>query len=296
MISRIGPYTVVALFRIVSLIPFPGLYLFSDILGFFLYHVIRYRRHVVEINLQNAFPEICRKKRNAIARKFYRHLSDITLETIKTGAMTAEDLERRMIIRNPDLPDSYFKLHQSVIVMATHYGNWEWLLHLPRSIKHHHFFVYKPLHNLQFDRYLNGIRERFGGETVSMSLILKKLIDANRKSIPVLTWLAADQAPPWNHPFWTTFLNQPTLFFNGPAKLARRFGCPVLFQQVRRIKRGYYETWFEVLTENPENMSVEELTLAYVKKTEKMIREEPSSYLWSHKRWKYKKPGDKPVY
>ncbi len=296
MRAKIGTYAALALLRTVSLFPFPVIYFLSDILGFFLARIVRYRRKVVEINLRNAFPEKSEKERKKIARNFYRHLSDITFETIKTRTMSSDEMSRRMVIRNPDLPDSYFDRRQSVIVMALHYGNWEWLLHMPLQIRHHHFFVYKPLHDLHLDLYLNRIRERFGGETVPMSLTLRKMMEAEKKGDPVLTWLAADQAPPWNHPFWTTFLNQPTLFFNGPAKLARRFGHPVLFQQVRRIKRGYYETWFEILSENPELATEDVLINTYVRNTERVIREEPSSYLWSHKRWKYRKPGDKPAY
>jgi Kdo2-lipid IVA lauroyltransferase/acyltransferase len=128
-----------------------------------------------------------------------------------------------------------------------------------------------------------------------MSIALRKIIEADKQNIPVLTWLAADQTPPWFHPFWTIFLHQETQFFDGPAKIAKRFNQPVLFQHMTRIKRGYYETWFEVLAEDPSEFTETEIILAYVKKVEAVIAQEPACYLWSHRRWKHKRPGHAPV-
>jgi KDO2-lipid IV(A) lauroyltransferase len=111
-----------------------------------------------------------------------------------------------------------------------------------------------------------------------------------------MTWLAADQTPPWFHPFWTIFMNQEAQFFDGPAKLAQRFDQPVIFQHIRRIRRGYYESWFEVMIEQPRKHSQEEIIMAYVRKVEEVINNEPELYLWSHRRWKHVRPAHLPVY
>lgn len=278
--------------KLISRLPFRVLYVVSDLLYLLVYHLIRYRRKVVMDNLTRSFPGKDLSELQKISRDYYRNLCDIIVEILKTPAIPAEELSRRMIIRNPELPDQFFKMGKSVLVLAMHYGNWEWLLHMPRHIRHHHFFVYKPLQNQWFDKYLNNVRCRFGGETASMNIILRKLIEADKAGMPVLTWLAADQTPPWNHPFWTTFMHQETQFFEGPAKIARRFDHPVLLQKTRRISRGFYETWFEVLCENPGEFSTEDIILTYVGETERIIREQPELYLWSHRRWKHsRQPG-----
>lgn len=278
--------------KLVSRIPFRVLYAVSDLLYLVVYHIICYRRRVILANLTYSFPDKDRSAIQKISRDYYRNLCDIIVETLKTQAMTAEELSRRMVIRNPELPDEFFEKGKSVLVLAMHYGNWEWLLHMPRHIRHHHFFVYKPLQNPWLDRYLNDIRRKYGGETASMNIILRKLIEADKAGTPVLTWLAADQTPPWNHPFWTTFMHQETQFFEGPATIAQRFDQPVLLQKTRRTQRGYYETWFEVLFENPREVSAEDIILTYVGETERIIREHPELYLWSHRRWKHARlPG-----
>jgi Kdo2-lipid IVA lauroyltransferase/acyltransferase len=294
ILSNIATHAGIAVLKLVSRLPLPLLYGVAGGMYFIVYNLIRYRRKVVRGNLRNSFPEKTERELIILERKYYRNLCDLVVESVRTPALTPEEISRRMVFRNPGVINAFREQGRSVLVLAMHYGNWEWLLHMPLVIKHHPFFVYKPLQNEVFDKYLNHVRERFGGETISMSLTLRKLLDAEREKKPVLTWLAADQTPPWNHPFWTIFLNQATQFFNGPAKLARRFNQPVFFQHIRRIKRGYYETWFELLTENPAGLSEEEITLAYVKKAEQVIREYPENYLWSHRRWKNSKhaPGN----
>jgi Kdo2-lipid IVA lauroyltransferase/acyltransferase len=282
MFSKIATHTGIAFLKLVSRLPLTFLYGVSGGIYFFVYYLFRYRRKTVRENLQNSFPEKSAWELLVIEKKYYR-----------TPAFTPEEISSRMVFKNPELINSYYEQGRSVLVLAMHYGNWEWCHHMPLWVKHHQFYVYKPLQNEVFDKYLNLTRERFGGETVSMSIILRKLMEAENEEKPVLTWLAADQTPPWNHPFWTVFLNQETQFFNGPAKLAKRFGQAVFFQHIRRIKKGYYETWFELLVENPGEISEENIILTYVKRAEQVIRENPEYYLWSHRRWKNKKhaPG-----
>jgi Kdo2-lipid IVA lauroyltransferase/acyltransferase len=289
MLNKLATYTGIQCIRLVTKIPLSILYLVSDGLYLLVYFVFRYRREVVRDNLMNSFPGKSVKELLQIEKHYYRILCDLVVETIKTPAFSSGEMSRRMIFRNPEILDSFFEKGRSVIVLSMHHGNWEWLLHMPLFVKHHPFFVYKPLHDKLLDQYMNSIRERFGGETVSMSLALRKLLESEKNGIPVLTWLAADQTPPWNHPYWTMFMHQKTQFFNGPAKLAQRFDLPVFFQQVKRIRRGYYETWFTLLFENPKEVPEETITQAYVRKVEKVIIDAPEDYLWSHRRWKNKK-------
>lgn len=292
MFSKIATHFLIVVIKVVSLIPLPVLYLLSDLSYLAVFYIFRYRRKTVFLNLANSFPTKNRAERGKIAREFYRFLCDLVFESIKARKMTAEELSRRMVIRNPELVNGFFKRRESILMMALHYGNWEWLFHMPLYLKHKNLFVIKPAHNQTFNEFMNSVRERFGGHTISMSIILRKLLEAENQHELQMTWLAADQAPPWFHTFWTRFLNQDTMFFTGPAKLAHRFGQPLLFQKVRRLKRGYYETSFEVLMERPREFTEEEIIIAYVRKAESLIVSDPACYLWSHRRWKHRKtPG-----
>ena len=74
----------------------------------------------------------------------------------------------------------------------------------------------------------------------------------------------------------------------GAEMLAKRLDMAVVFFKVKRIKRGYYETTFETITEQPNEFKDYEITDIFFKLVEKQILEAPQFYLWTHKRWKHR--------
>jgi len=296
LLNKIITNTGILLLKGVSYLPFGLLYLLSDAMYLVVYHLVKYRRGVVESNLRNSFPGKEEAWIAQTAGDYYRYMCDIFVETLKTRTLSAEQLARRMVIVNPEVLNRFYDQGKSVTVMAVHYGNWEWLEHMHLHIRHRQLFVYKPMSNEFFNRFMNGIRSRFGGETTAMNVLLRKLIKARQAGERVMTWLAADQTPPWYHSFWTRFLNQETQFFRGPAQIAKRFGQPVVLQTIRRKSRGHYETSFEVLFEHPEGVDEETIILTYVAKIEAHIQRDPACYLWSHRRWKHHRPDEHPLH
>jgi Kdo2-lipid IVA lauroyltransferase/acyltransferase len=284
--SNIG----IILLKGIATLPFWFIYFISDILYVFIYYVIAYRKKVVLQNLRNAFPEKNEKEIKIIAKKFFHHFCDLTLETIKMSGMKKRDYEKRITIKNNDLINSYFDEGRNVIVLTMHFNNWEWSNCFPLHIKHKILGVFKPLHNLQFNTYLNETRGKMGSELVADSKILRRIAEAQKKSEMIFIWLAADQTPPASSKFWTIFMNQETPFFSGPEKIAARTNYPVFFHYNRKIKRGHYEINLVPLFNNPQKIESKEILLEYIRKMEATINENPEYYLWSHKRWKHKRP------
>ncbi len=282
--------------KVIALLPFGVLYLLSDLVYLLIYYGIGYRKKVVYSNLKNSFPEKSKAEIAEIARKFYHHLCDLFFESVKVRNMNAASFVSRFEVKGADLVNGYFNKGRSVIILGTHYCNWEWMVSLSGWLKHRILLVYKPLRNETFNIYLNETRQLLGCNIVSMAVTLRAVIESENKKEHILTWLAADQTPPWNHKFWTLFFNQEAMFFNGPAKIARRFNQPVFFQYIRKTGRGHYETGFELLFENPEEVDEVTIIKTYVQKLESLIREKPEHYLWSHKRWKHKRQGNMPLH
>ncbi len=290
-LSHIGT----ALMTAFSWLPMWLAYLKSDFLFYLIYYVIGYRKRVVIKNLTNAFPKKNSEEIETISKKFFRHLCDITVEGIMLKSLSVEQLKRRMKVTNPELVNRYFEEGKSVLVLTMHYNNWEWNSVLPQLLKHHILLVYNPARNLIFDAYMKKTRSRFGGELISTKKILRTLFQYQQQNQPSLTWLSADQRPKWDTRFWTTFLNRETGFFPGPESLARHTNQTVLYQHTRKISRGYYETTFSVLAENPKELPPDEILKRYVTQIEKDIQQQPEYYLWSHKRWKNKRPKHIPL-
>lgn len=273
-------------------LPFSALYICSDLLFFVIYYMIGYRRKVVIKNLENSFPEKNKQELKLIARKFYRHFCDLTLEVIKLGRMNSKDFETRMKIKNIGLLNSFHEQGKSMVMLTMHYSNWEWSSCIPLYMKHWPLGVYKPLHNKKYDSYINNNRGLMGVEMIPSHLVLRRVIEEQKRNRLFLLWLAGDQTPPEFHKSWFRFLNQDAMFYPGPAVISRRFDLPVVFQKIRKVKRGHYETSFEMLCEHPALMSDTEIMEAYIRKMEETITKEPEYYLWSHRRWKHQRNND----
>jgi KDO2-lipid IV(A) lauroyltransferase len=283
-LSRLGTFFLYLL----SLFPFRVLYFISDILFFFLYYIIGYRRKVVKENLANAFPEKSVGERNQIEKKYYKYLADLIMETIKLISISENEVRRRMHTSNDDLMEHYFSQGKSIIAVSAHYCNWEMAaVRFGLITDNKRVIVYKPLSNSVFDDFFNKTRSRFGSTMISMRQTLRKMIEYKNDLIFMV--LASDQTPARDDArYFTTFLNQPTAVFSGIEKLIKVVDGVVVFYRIDLVKRGYYRSTIVPLVEEPNKAKPFEITETHVKYLESMIREKPEYWLWSHRRWKIK--------
>lgn len=270
-------------------VPFWLLYLISDFFFVVIYYIIGYRKHVVLTNLRNSFPKKTDEELETIMRKFYIHFCDMFLETIKSLTMSRTHLKMRYPIDDDSLKLAH-QLHaknQSVIIVMGHFGQWEvggqsFSVESPFQL----FAIYHPLKNKFFDWLFNYIRTHVGTKMISMSNTIREMIK-NKDIVGGYTFIA-DQTPSNSkEAYWTTFLNQDTPVLWGTEKLAKKFDYPVVFASVRKIKRGYYKVFLEMLCENPKNTDDGYITALHTKKLEQEIINQPEIWLWSHRRWKH---------
>jgi Kdo2-lipid IVA lauroyltransferase/acyltransferase len=288
MIKKGLSYIGVFFLYLLSLLPFWFLYLISDFLFVIIYYIVGYRRKVVQQNLQNAFPEKTVQERKDIERKFYHHFCELIVETVKTISISAAQLAKRVKPTNPDVVKKLLDSDRKLVGVAGHYCNWELLALSITSITDKKFMIiYKPLSNKIFDQFFIKTRSRFRGIPVAMKLVLRKMIEL--KNEPFITVLLGDQTPVRHEStYFTTFLNQPTPVFLGLEKMAKSFDSLVYFCDMRKVKRGYYTYTVVPLIKDAKESVTYEITKAHVKYLEKVIREEPQYWLWSHRRWKFK--------
>jgi len=289
--KRAGYYLFVALSYTITLLPMRVLFILSDLLCPVMYHLVRYRRKVVEKNLRNAFPEKSPEERKKIEKKFYRHLTDMFFETLKAMHLTPEQMKRRFSVPDTSLTDRFYSEGRDVVALGSHYNNWEWFSSMQFYLKHRALLIYKPLKNKDFDQYLYKIRSRFGVTITPMSHIIRDLVKCRGEKILTLSGFIGDQTPPRDEiSFWTTFLNQDTGFYRGAEKVAVKYDIPVVLMHISKKKRGYYEIEYSLISEHPREEEPNAITARYAAMLEKIIREKPEYWLWSHRRWKYKRP------
>lgn len=274
-----------------SWLPFRVLYLISDVFYLVLRYIFKYRFKVITENLKFAFPEKSETERNRIRNRFYRHFCDMFFESIKLYSISDNEMGKRVVIKGTDMANTLFNDGQSVIALALHHNNWEWTSFVQSKLKHHILSIYNPIRgNNAMEKFLTHNREKWGSECIPVHKTARTVVERNIKGQLTGLWLAADQTPPSSSKFWTVFLNRETPFFSGPEKIAASMNQPVFFQHTKKTGRGKYIIEYTLLFEHPKEVEQKDILLAYIRKAEEIIRQEPEYYLWSHRRWKHKRP------
>lgn len=279
---------------LLSILPFPIFYRVCDVLYVLLYYVIGYRKKIVLQNLRNSFPEKSEVEIKRLCKDFYHYLCDLFPETFKTLTIGKKTMLKRCSLdpEAKEIFDRYNAEGRSIILVMGHYGNWEWAGNtFSLTCRQKLFVVYHPITNKYFDALMYRMRTRFGTGLIPMRDTFKDMV--RHKSIVSATAFIADQTPQPDNAFWTNFLNQDTPVFWGTEKIARKIDYPVVYISVKRVKRGYYHIQAEVLSEHPKQTADEEISRMHTLRLEKDIREQPEIWLWSHRRWKHKRPAEK---
>lgn len=286
--QAVGYYIALPFLYLISILPFRILYLLSDLVYVIVYYVVGYRKSVVRTNLKNSFPEKSEAELIEIEKAFFHYIVDFFLEMLKCLTISKEALLKRVSIENPALVEELYNNGQSIIVSTGHYGNHEWVnqvlpFMLPFQIK----TIYRVQHNAYFNKMFLDFRAKYGVEMIPMNEAYRKINTKDSK--PYLLILANDQSAPPDKAYWTTFLNQETSFFSGTEVFAHRFNVPVVYVCIKRIARGQYRAVFDMISTTPKEMPKGKILEAHAQKLERDIRQDPTPWMWSHKRWKYQK-------
>ena len=277
-----------SLIWLLHLMPERILYCISDFLYLLIHYIVGYRKKVVYDNIAKAFPDYGKKEIRQTVRRFYHHLCDLFIESSVSHFYSESEALKKITYRNPELLNEMYSEGRQVIAVTGHYGNWEYLSTLGLVTKYPIVAIFKPLKNKYIDRLMQTNRNRFGVIPVPMKEIARKLISFQRDNTPAMSLFLADQRPIFHQiQYWTKFLGLDTPLYLGTEKLARKLNAAVVFLKVRKVKRGRYEVEIEQITGNPKDLEPFKITEAHVRILENLIREEPTYWLWSHRRWKH---------
>lgn len=286
-------YFIKTFYLFIGIQPFWLLHIFSDFLFLLLFHIIHYRKKVVFENLKNAFPEKSEQEIRKIARKFYHNFCDFLLETVKFGVISEKKLSKHITINNMELLETIHTSGKSVIYTAGHQFNWEWLLYLTKQAPSQAVGIYAALSNKTFEQVQFETRHRWNMILVPRSHGVLDLIQEQgitNQEIGML--LFSDQRPPNPHkPYWTIFLNQETQFFTGADRLSKTLDCPLVFIELIKNKRSYYTFDIQELVFEPQKYPSYKIIELISNRLEEAIQRHPDNWLWSHKRWKHKRPN-----
>ncbi|MEM1433009.1 MAG: lysophospholipid acyltransferase family protein [Pseudomonadota bacterium] len=271
-------------------IPLPVLYPVASLLAWLLDHVFKYRRRVVDDNLRTAFPHAEPATLRSIRSRFYSNLADTFVETLKALHMSSEDLTARVRIENAELLKPYVDAGTPIMLISAHLANWEWaFLRCGLELSYPLECIYRPQRSEFVDRQVRRVRTRFGAGVISYLDAFRHIM-AHLKT-PRATSFVVDQRPSdQEERHWTSFLEQDTPFYAGWAKLAQLTRYPVFYADLKRTARGHYSVTFVLLTEAAQHANADQLVEQFVRLLETSIKAAPADWLWSHRRWRDRKP------
>ena len=272
-----------------SILPMRVLFVLSDLIYILLYYIIGYRKKVVRHNLRLVFPEKEPKELLEIEKKSIRHFIDTFMEMIKTFSISERAILNRITIENPEQIQKLIKSNKSVIIISSHYANWEWAVHLMvKLVDCQGFGSYTKIGNKYFEEKIKKSRSKFGANLVLSSRFIRQIQKNDDEGIQAIYGFLSDQSPVLRKAnYWSNFMSVRVPIFTGPELMAKRFDYPVIYLQTNRIKRGYYTSKIIVLTENPRELPDYQITDKFIKILEGQIRANPEFYFWTHNRFKH---------
>ncbi|HCS88164.1 MAG TPA: hypothetical protein DIW30_07175, partial [Bacteroidales bacterium] len=261
-----------------------------------LYHVIRYRKKVVRENLQIAFPKKSAKERLHIERAFYAAFADMIMEIIVGRRFSPEEMQELVLVHHKEEVITRCRQYGGGFLMLGHFLNWEWAANCASQIAQYNIecdCIYKQLSNKFFNKLMLNIRNQRGATLVEMDHLLRTLIGNRNSNHTVIYAMLADQRPrKQSAKIPMVFMGQEVNMLLGTEQLATKFAYPVYYASMLSPARGHYEVDFHLIydPDTEPDLPKGEITKRFAEQLENNILQNPSRWLWSHRRFLHTKP------
>lgn len=274
----------------ISKLPYGVLYKISNFLAFVMGRIVKYRAKVILENLRHSFPEKSEVEIKKIQQGFYLHFSDLIVESLKSFSVSEKQIKEKIKFYDKEVLENLKQKNKSVLFVAAHYGNWEMGgSSFPLFFPGEYYGLYQPFSNQFFNKKIKKIRKQFGIKLLSMYEV--KQFFANKPENRYGIFFISDQSPrKAENAYWLNFLNQETGVLFGAEKYAKENNLVVVYAKISRESRGKYRINSTLIAENAEKTAYGEITQKYMQLLEADIKAQPEIWLWSHKRWKRKRP------
>ena len=256
-------------------------------------------RRVGQRNLELALPQLSSQAREKILRHVFRNLGWQLVEFCRLPRYTAENT--RDWIHTEGL-EHYLAAQakgRGVLVLTGHLGAWELSSFYHSLMGHPMGMVIRRLDNRLLDEYVNGIRCMHGNKVLHKDDFARGLLHAMRAGETVGILMDTNMTPPQG--VFVRFFGITACTASGLARVALKTGASVLpgFLLWEPAARKYV-LHFGPEIEFTKSGDHEDDILAATQKCndvlESWIRQYPDQWLWIHRRWKTRPPGEPGVY
>jgi Kdo2-lipid IVA lauroyltransferase/acyltransferase len=256
-------------------------------------------RRAAQANLQIAFPEWSERKRDEVIRRMIQQVGWLAGEFSQLPKYTRENIEQIVVIDGFENFDAAKRRGKGVLFLTGHMSAWELSSFAHALYGYPLHFLVRPVANGRLDSLVNGYRCLSGNRPIdknkSARAILKVLGDAGTVGILMDHNTSLDEG------VFVNFFGVPASTSSGLARLALRRDAAVvpgflIWDSARRKYRLRFEPAVELSRTEDEEADVLENTQRFTRVIEQHVRSYPDQWLWVHKRWKTRPPGDPPIY
>jgi KDO2-lipid IV(A) lauroyltransferase len=256
-------------------------------------------RHIAQVNLKIAFPEMTDLRRRRIARLSFQNAAMNLLEISRLPSVTPANISS-LVRYDPDHGLQNYRAAlakgKGILYLTGHFSSWELL---PAAHALHGYplsFITRPLDNAPLERYLLSIRESKGNQVINKKNSARQIL-RNLKSGGT-AGILMDHNTSLQEGMFIDFFGIPAATTTSVALFALRTGAPVLPGYLTPMHRGRYTIKFlpplEAIRTGNMARDLEVNTKRFNEILEGIIQEQPESWLWGHKRWKYQPTGNPP--
>ena len=258
-------------------------------------------RRIALFNLALAFPDRSGEDHRHILRVSCRNLGRVAAEFCHLPKMTAATLSE--VVTFADRPAWERAVaaagEKGAIIATAHFGNWELLAYLHGLLGHPVTLVHRPMHNPIFDEAITAIRAGAGTRSIKKKSAAKEALRALKQhSILVIP---SDQNQTIAFGVFVDFFGKPACTTPGAARLAMLTKSPVFpVFLVREGESGRHRIEIlpevEMISSGDRDADIRTNTQRCSDVIEAMIRRYPEQWIWFHKRWKTRPPGEPRLY
>jgi KDO2-lipid IV(A) lauroyltransferase len=254
-------------------------------------------RRVALFNLGLAFPDWDESRRQIVMHKMVRNLGWVAAEFAHLPS-ARRNVDRIMSIEGAEF-DAAQSRGKGVLLLTGHMGAWE-LIPFARSAQDKPmYFVARAIDNPRVDALVNRYRSLSGNLPINKDQAARGALRVLRAGGVVGILIDQNTAP--EEAVFVNFFGIPAATTAGLARLARHTGAPVVPAYTYwDSSLGKYkvvaERALDLERTDDEDADIYAYTTRFNQVIEAFIRRFPDQWLWAHRRWKNRPPGEKPIY
>jgi KDO2-lipid IV(A) lauroyltransferase len=256
-------------------------------------------RRAAMFNLGLAFPDWSDAKRKRVIRGMIRQIGWMAAEFSQFPKYTPKNIQEIVVLDGFENFDAARRRGKGVLFLTGHMSAWELAPFAHALYGHPLHFLVRPIANRRVDALVNRYRCLSGNQPIeknrSARSILRILADGGTVGI------LSDHNTVLEESVFVDFFGVPASTTSGLARIALRTDAAVVpgflsWDSARRKYRLRFEPAIELVRTGDEESDVRENTARFTKTIEDYVRAYPDQWLWVHKRWKTRPPGEKEIY